>query len=65
MNAINQILVAVAGLAIVIAALMGLDLIPTDLNQVSGRGFLDLAMACSLFVIAVHQTKPFGGGGEG
>ena len=63
MNAINQVLLAVAGIAILLAALMGLEIIPTDLNNVSGRGFLDLAAACSLFVIAVHATKPFGGGG--
>lgn len=65
MKAINQILLAAAGIAILLAALMGLNVVQTDIMEVSGRGFLDLATACSLFAIALHLVKPFGGGGEG
>lgn len=65
MNAINQLLLAAAGIAILLAALMGLNVIASDIMEVSGRGFLDLATACSLLAIALHLVKPFGGGGEG
>jgi hypothetical protein len=62
MKTLNQLLLAAAGIAILLAALMGLNLIASDIMEVSGRGFLDLASACSLLAIALHVVKPCGGG---
>lgn len=63
MNVINQILMLVSAIALIIAVLMGVNIITTDLLQVSGRGFLELSIACSLLAIGLQVVKPFGGGG--
>lgn len=64
MKVLSQILMIVSAIALAIAVLMGVNVIGTDIWLVSGRGFLELSMACSLFAIALQVVKPFGGGGS-
>ena len=63
MKVIILILLAVSAIALLLAALMGLNIITGHLMQVGGRGFLELSTACSLLAIALHIIKPIGGGG--
>ena len=64
MKVLSQILMIVSAIALAIAVLMGVNVIGTDIWLVSGRGFLELSMACPLFAIALQVVKPFGGGGS-
>ncbi len=66
MKVINQVLMIVAGVSLIIAVLMGVNVISSDIMNISGRGFLELSMACSLWAIGNQVVKPFcGGGAEG
>ncbi len=66
MKTVVQILMVAAGLALILAILMGFNLITSDIWNVSGRGFLELSIACTIYAIGVGVLKPFGGGnGEG
>ena len=65
MKIIALILMAVSAIALILAGLMGLNIIKTDLLNVSGVGFLQLSMACSLLAIAIHVVKPFEKGETG
>lgn len=58
-----QILMVAAGVSLILAILMGFDIIKSDILNVSGRGFIELSMGCSLYAIGLHVAKPFGGGG--
>jgi len=60
MKAVVMILMIASALALILAAMMGFNIGPENILGISGRGFLDLSMACSLFVIATHLAKPFG-----
>ncbi len=65
MNAVILILMIASGIALIIGALFGLDIIQSAWLNVSGTGFLYLSMAASLYAIGLHIIKPFGGGGDG
>ena len=64
MKVVNQILMVVSAIALIIAVLMGVNIIQSDIMNVSGRGFLELSIACSLWAIGSQVVKPFGGGGS-
>ena len=64
MNTIAQILLVISAIALIIAALFGLNIIQTALLGVSGMGFTALSTACSLLAIAINLVKPFGGSGS-
>ena len=63
MKPVVTVLMIASGIALILAAMMGFNIGPGNILAISGRGFLDLSIACSLFVIAVHLAKPFGNGG--
>ena|GEM_PF-1832771 len=63
MKVLVQILMVAAGVSLILAILMGFDIIKSDILNVSGRGFIELSMGCSLYAIGLHVAKPFGGGG--
>ena len=65
MKVILQILMVASAISLVLAILMGFNLIQSDIMNVSGRGFLELSIACSLYAIGLAVAKPFGGGGGG
>ena len=65
MKTIAMILMAISAIALILAALMGLNVIQTAILQVSGTGFLALSTACSLYAIGLHLVKPFGKGETG
>lgn len=64
MKAIATILMVISAIALILASLMGLNIITAILN-VSGTGFLALSAACSLCAIGLHLIKPFGKGDTG
>lgn len=64
MKAIATILMVISAIALILASLMGLNIITAILN-VSGTGFLALSAACSLYAIGLHLIKPFGKGDTG
>lgn len=65
MRTIAQIMMAISGIALFLAALMGLNILKVALLNVSGTGFVALSAACSLFAIGLHLIKPFGKGETG
>ncbi|OGG55872.1 MAG: hypothetical protein A3F84_21300 [Candidatus Handelsmanbacteria bacterium RIFCSPLOWO2_12_FULL_64_10] len=65
MKTIVLILMLISAVALVLAALMGLDILKTAIMNVSGTGFLMLSIACSLYAIGLHFTKLFGKGDSG
>ena len=58
MKIVTCILMAVSGIALLLAALMGLDIIKTDIWHVSGMGMCLFSLACSLYAIVLHLVKP-------
>ena len=56
---------AAAGIALIMAILMGFDIVETDVLNVSGSEFIALSMGCSLYAIGLNVAKPFGGDGAG
>jgi hypothetical protein len=58
MKTIGMILMAVSAIALILAALMGVDIIKTAIWNVSGTGFLLLSIACSVHAVAIHILKP-------
>ena len=65
MKIVVQILMAVSGIALILAGIMGLDIISNDILNISGRGFLELSIATVLYAVALHVIQPFGGQGGG
>jgi hypothetical protein len=65
LKVLTQILMAAAGISLILAILMGFDIIKSDILNVSGRGFIELSMGCSLYAIGLTIAKPFGGDGAG
>ena len=49
----------------IMAILMGFDIVETDVLNVSGSEFIALSMGCSLYAIGLNVAKPFGGDGAG
>ena len=63
MDAIIKILMVLGGVFLIIAGLYALPVISSALWGVSGSGFLYGSIGCSIYAIALHIVKPFGGGG--
>lgn len=65
MRIVVQILMIASAVSLVLAILMGFNLIAEDILNVSGRGFLELSVACAIYAACMQYLKPFGGDGEG
>ncbi len=66
MKIIIMILLAVAALGLILAVLMGLNIIQTTLLNLDGRDFCLLSMACSLFGYRhAHDPSVWGKAGRG
>ena len=63
MKILIQILMVVSAVALILSALMGFELIKTEIWNLDGRDFCLLALAITLYAIALGVLKPFGGGG--
>ena len=61
MKMVAVVLMGISAIALILAALMGVNILRTPLLNVEGTGFLELSMACSLFAIAMRVVKPFEG----
>ena len=65
MKIIIMILLAIAAISLILAVLMGVNLIQTTLLNLDGRDFCLLSAACSLLAIGLHIIRPLGGKQEG
>ena len=58
MKIVTCILMAVSGITLLLAALMGLDIIKTDIMNVGGMGLCAFSSASSLYAIVLRFAKP-------
>ena len=65
MSILVKILMGASGVALILAILMGFNIVQGDLLNVSGRGFLELSIAGTLYAMGLHFITPFGGGDGG
>jgi hypothetical protein len=65
MKTINLILLAVSAIALILAVLMGINIIQTTLLNLDGRDFCLFSVACTLLAIGLHIIQPLGGKQEG
>jgi len=65
MKVVVQILMVISGISLILSALFWVNILQSDILNVSGQGFLSACVACAMYAIALQVTKPFGGGGEG
>jgi hypothetical protein len=63
MKTIVLILMVISAIALILAVLMGLNIIKTAIMNITGRDLVALSTACSMYAIGIHLTKPFEKGG--